>query len=75
MTEYPQEVIQRFHATPEQVAAGLVGEAPRNWQSIAIEDYDPAWAARYAATSSLLKEALGDLILATEHVGSTSVPG
>lgn len=75
MAEYPQEVVQRFHAPPEQVDDGLVGEAPKNWQSIIIEDYDPAWAARYAATSSLLKEVLGELILNTEHVGSTSVPG
>ncbi|MBM0225818.1 MULTISPECIES: GrpB family protein [Micromonospora] len=75
MAEYPQEVIQRFHATPEQIAAGLVEEPPRSWQSIVVEDYDPAWADRYAAVSSLLKEALGDLVLNTEHVGSTSVPG
>ncbi|PWR14744.1 hypothetical protein DKT69_14665 [Micromonospora sicca] len=67
--------MQRFHATPEQIAAGLVEEPPRSWQSIVVEDYDPAWADRYAAVSSLLKEALGDLVLNTEHVGSTSVPG
>ena len=39
-------------APPEQVDDGLVGEAPENWQSIIIEDYDPAWAPSYAATSS-----------------------
>ncbi|MBM0275478.1 GrpB family protein [Micromonospora sp. STR1s_6] len=53
----------------------MVGEAPKSWQSITIEDYDPAWAARYAAARCSLTEALGDLILTTEHVGSTSVPG
>jgi GrpB-like predicted nucleotidyltransferase (UPF0157 family) len=75
LAEYPQEVTQRFHGTPEQMAAALVGEPPRKWQSIVIEDYDPAWADRFAAASSLLSEALGDLIIDVEHVGSTSVPG
>ena len=75
MTEYPQEVTQRFHGTPEQMAIALVGEAPAKWQSIVIEDYDPAWVDRFAAASSPLTEALGSLIVSIEHVGSTSVPG
>jgi len=75
MAQYPQEITQRFHGTPEQMAAALVGEPPATWQSIIIEDYDPAWADRFAAASSLLGEALSGLIIAIEHVGSTSVPG
>jgi GrpB-like predicted nucleotidyltransferase (UPF0157 family) len=75
LTEYPQEVTQRFHGTPEQMAIALVGEAPAKWQSIVIEDYDPAWVDRFAAASSPLTEALGSLIVSIEHVGSTSVPG
>jgi GrpB-like predicted nucleotidyltransferase (UPF0157 family) len=75
MAQYPREITQRFHGTPEQMAAALVGEPPATWQSIIIEDYDPAWADRFAAASSLLGEALSGLILAIEHVGSTSVPG
>jgi GrpB-like predicted nucleotidyltransferase (UPF0157 family) len=75
MAQYPREITQRFHGTPEQMAAALVGEPPATWQSIIIEDYDPAWADRFAAASSLLDEALSGLILAIEHVGSTSVPG
>jgi len=75
MTEYPPEVTQRFHGTPEQMAIALVGEPPTRWQSIVIEDYDPAWVDRFAAASSLLTEALGGLIINIEHVGSTSVPG
>ena len=67
--------MQRFHGTPEQMAAALVGEPPKKWQTIVIEDYDPAWADRFAAASSLLSEVLGDLITGIEHVGSTSVPG
>ncbi|WP_088988283.1 hypothetical protein [Micromonospora chokoriensis] len=38
MAEYPQDVVQRFHGTPEQVDAGLVGELPRSWGSVVIED-------------------------------------
>jgi GrpB-like predicted nucleotidyltransferase (UPF0157 family) len=75
LTQYPQEVTQRFHGTPEQMATALVGEPPRRWKSIVIEDYDPAWVERFAAAGSFLDEALGSLIISIEHVGSTSVPG
>jgi GrpB-like predicted nucleotidyltransferase (UPF0157 family) len=75
MAQYPREITQRFHGTPEQMAAALVGEPPATWQSIIIEDYDPAWADWFAAARSLLGEAVSGLIIAIEHVGSTSVPG
>jgi GrpB-like predicted nucleotidyltransferase (UPF0157 family) len=73
--EYPPEITQRFHGTPEQMAAALVGEPPAKWQSIVIEDHDPAWAAQFAAVSARLSQALGDQVIGIEHVGSTSVPG
>jgi len=75
LAEYPQEVTQRFHGTPEQMGAALVGERPRRWESIVVEEYDPAWMERFAAASSLLQEGLGSQIVSIEHVGSTSVPG
>jgi GrpB-like predicted nucleotidyltransferase (UPF0157 family) len=75
VAEYPQEVMQRFHGTPEQMATALVGEPPRRWESIVVEDYDPAWVDRFAAASSSLYDVLGGLIIDVEHVGSTSVPG
>jgi GrpB-like predicted nucleotidyltransferase (UPF0157 family) len=75
MVKYPPDVIERFHASPEQIATGMVGAPPRSWQSIVIEDYDPAWPDRFAAINSLLTAILGDLIISIEHVGSTSVPG
>ncbi len=75
MAEYPPEVRQRFHGTPEQMAVAVVGEVPRWWESIVIEEYDPGWVDRFAATSSTLQDALGGQIVALEHVGSTSVPG
>ena len=75
MTDYPPLVRQRFDGTPEQMADALVREPPRGWRSIVLADYDPAWADRFAAVSAGLHEVLGGLILAVEHVGSTSVPG
>ncbi|WP_330438493.1 GrpB family protein [Micromonospora sp. NBC_00821] len=75
MAEYPQDVVQRFHGTPDQVDAGLVGEPPRTWESVVIEEYDTSWAQRFIAVRSSLTGALGGLIIAVEHVGSTAVPG
>ncbi|MEU8112694.1 GrpB family protein [Micromonospora sp. NPDC048947] len=75
MAEYPQDVVQRFHGSPEQVDAGLVGEPPGTWASVVIEEYDRAWAQRFVALRTSIVEALGDLALAVEHVGSTAVPG
>ena len=75
MTRYPPEITERFHGTPEQMAAALVGEPPEKWQSIVIEDYDPAWAGQFAAVGARLSQALGDQVIGIEHVGSTSVPG
>ena len=59
MAEYPREITQRFHGTPEQNAIALVGERPARWDRIVIEDYDPAWVGRFAAARSLLEAALG----------------
>ena len=44
-------------------------------QPIVIFAYDPAWPDAFELIRSRLAEALGDLALGIEHVGSTSVPG
>jgi len=75
MSQYPPEVTQRFHGTPEQMAIAVVGEPPGGWTAIVVEDYDPAWPDRFAVARDLLDQALGSLINSVEHVGSTSVPG
>lgn len=36
---------------------------------------DPAWPQRYERLAKLVRDALGDRVLALEHVGSTAVPG
>jgi len=42
---------------------------------IIIAPYDPAWPALFATEAVRIRQALGDLALRIEHVGSTSVPG
>ncbi|GAA0475115.1 hypothetical protein Aca07nite_83810 [Actinoplanes capillaceus] len=75
MAEYPREITERFHGTPEQSATALIGEPPQRWRTIVIEDYDPSWADRYTSARDGIRQALGDRILSIDHVGSTSVPG
>jgi GrpB-like predicted nucleotidyltransferase (UPF0157 family) len=71
MAEYPQDVRKRFD--DEAGRSGLVGEPPKRWQSIVIEDYDPAWPQRFAVERDRLDGAVDPFGI--EHVGSTSVPG
>jgi GrpB-like predicted nucleotidyltransferase (UPF0157 family)/ADP-ribose pyrophosphatase YjhB (NUDIX family) len=44
-------------------------------KTVEIVEYDPAWPERFRALAERAASALGDLVLAVEHVGSTSVPG
>lgn len=41
---------------------------------IRIEPYDPAWPLRFAELGRRLREALGDVALRIDHIGSTAVP-
>ena len=41
---------------------------------IDIVDADPSWPAQYDQLANRIREALGDRVLALEHIGSTSVP-
>ena len=40
-----------------------------------LSPYDRAWPSEFAALRAVYAAALGDLVLAIEHVGSTAVPG
>lgn len=42
---------------------------------IIIVDYRPEWAHEFTAIAHPLQEALGDLALRIDHIGSTAVPG
>lgn len=47
-------------------------DAPR---TVELAEYDPAWPERFRALAERAASALGGMVLAVEHVGSTSVPG
>jgi GrpB-like predicted nucleotidyltransferase (UPF0157 family) len=40
-----------------------------------LSPYNPTWTAEFAALRAIYATALGDLVVAIEHIGSTSVPG
>lgn len=42
---------------------------------VRVVPHDPAWARLFAEEAARLRAALGEALLAIEHVGSTSVPG
>ncbi len=42
---------------------------------VTIADYDPRWPEMFEAERRRILAAVGDRILAVEHIGSTSVPG
>jgi GrpB-like predicted nucleotidyltransferase (UPF0157 family) len=43
--------------------------------SIVVSDYDPNWPKLFEQERDRIKQALGPLALAIEHMGSTAVPG
>ena len=51
------------------------GETQGRTREYGISDYDPAWPARFDEEAAQLRDALGDIAVRVEHVGSTSVPG
>jgi GrpB-like predicted nucleotidyltransferase (UPF0157 family) len=42
---------------------------------IEVRDYDPAWPALFERERTQVGEALGEMVVCVEHVGSTAVPG
>jgi GrpB-like predicted nucleotidyltransferase (UPF0157 family) len=44
-------------------------------RTIKVVDYDPAWSTQFEILRSTILSAVGDIAVAVEHVGSTSVPG
>jgi len=43
--------------------------------NVVIAPYDPSWPAIYEQLADLVRDTLGEQVLALDHVGSTSVPG
>jgi GrpB-like predicted nucleotidyltransferase (UPF0157 family) len=48
---------------------------PEHQQPIVVVDYDPAWPERFARSAGAIRDACGPLVIAIDHIGSTSVPG
>ena len=46
----------------------------QNRKDVEVVDYDPAWTIRFGRERTLILQALGDMLYAIEHIGSTSVP-
>jgi GrpB-like predicted nucleotidyltransferase (UPF0157 family) len=44
-------------------------------EPVVIEEYDPRWPHLFEELRAPVVAALGDLVVAVEHIGSTSVPG
>lgn len=42
---------------------------------IEIHDYSPGWPDEFQAIATQLRQALGDIALRIDHIGSTSIPG
>jgi GrpB-like predicted nucleotidyltransferase (UPF0157 family) len=48
---------------------------PQSRSSVVVVPYDPDWARVFEALRRVYLDALGELVVAVEHVGSTAVPG
>lgn len=44
-------------------------------QRVIVVPHDPSWAAEFARESRQVELALGDVLLAIHHIGSTAIPG
>jgi GrpB-like predicted nucleotidyltransferase (UPF0157 family) len=61
------------HADLAASDAAVVGPSPPG--AVRVVPYDETWPKRAVALIAEMRAALGDLVLALEHIGSTSVPG
>ncbi|GEA87766.1 GrpB family protein [Cellulomonas cellasea] len=65
------DIVRHYPDDPD----GIEWVAPQPPRPITVTAHDPAWAAAYAGLAARVRRALGDGVLALDHVGSTSVPG
>jgi GrpB-like predicted nucleotidyltransferase (UPF0157 family) len=52
-----------------------VSDAPDASEPVNVVDYDSAWPRLFAEEGERIRAALGDAVVAVEHIGSTAVPG
>lgn len=72
---YPPELTERRVGDEDQQVARWVGDAAPPVDPIVVVDPEPGWPDAAAVESANIADALGDLVVRIEHVGSTSVPG
>ncbi len=48
---------------------------PLSTQRVYLEPYDPRWAAEFAREAAAVEGALGEVLFAIHHIGSTAIPG
>jgi len=68
-----REIVTFDDAPAPAGASGWVGDH-RPGANVEIAPPDPRWPQQYATLAAVIRGALGDRVLALEHVGSTSVP-
>lgn len=57
----------------EPLETGLIGGIEK--RDITVVEYDSTWPEKFAEQQRIIKQAVGDVALAVEHIGSTAVPG
>jgi GrpB-like predicted nucleotidyltransferase (UPF0157 family) len=67
--------ITRHHEFGRDEGEFVGGEDRSDADPVVIVEYDPAWPDLYEAVARRIRAAVGDRVLALDHVGSTAVPG
>lgn len=70
----PEDIVTFKDGEPPEGGTPFV-DGPPSAQPIAIVVCDPAWPDVFTQLAKRIRDALGDMVLDIEHVGSTSVPG
>lgn len=77
-TSYQLSGVVVYFCCDDDILSHKFRKGPPNVQKtteISIVDYRLEWASEFAGIASRIQEALGDLALRVDHIGSTSVPG
>jgi GrpB-like predicted nucleotidyltransferase (UPF0157 family)/chloramphenicol 3-O-phosphotransferase len=61
--------------TPEETVDEILARTPSVIHPVVVSDYDVKWPVLFRQIAEPVRRALGEIIVAIEHVGSTSVPG
>ena len=61
--------------TPQETVGEILARTDSVREPIVVAEYDPAWPELFEQLGQPVREALADLDVEVEHVGSTAVPG